>query len=67
MASPYHFVTHSSNHVCNLQSLGISKIDLWEGVGSGIEKGYNILILIIYNLPWKNTGVLEVLLVVSRL
>ena len=54
-------------HVCNLQSLGISKIDLWEGVGSDIDKGYDILILIIYNFTWKNTGVLEVLLVVSRL
>ena len=54
-------------HVCNLQSLGISKIDLWEGVGSDIDKGYDIMILIIYNLTWKNTAVLEVLLVVSRL
>ena len=53
--------------MCNLQSLGMSKIDLWEGVGSDIDKGYDIMILIIYNLTWKITAVLEVLLVVSRL
>ena len=53
--------------MCNIQSLGMSKIDLWEGMGSDIDKGYDIMILIIYNLTWKNTAVLDVLLVVSRL
>ena len=45
----------------------MSKIDLREGVGSDVDKGYDIMILIIYNLTWKNTAVLEVLLVVPRL
>ena len=53
--------------MCNLQSLGKSNTDLWEGLGSDIDKGYNNMILNIYNHTWKNIAVLEVLLVVSWL
>ena len=54
--------------ICAIYSLWGKVIsDLWEGLGSDIDKGYNNMILNIYNHTWKNIAVLEVLLVVSWL